>query len=103
MFIYFVDIPDYERSDELCLVCSKADTNIEAKFSFTCDGEPFRLCGTSIFLFFVISCNWDICDHFPAHFIRLLSERSMLHMQVRKEQSNLNLKKCIIFFIELKH
>lgn len=84
MFIYFVD---YQRSDELCLVCSKADTNIEAKFGFACDGEPFRLCGTIIFLFFVVSCNWDICDHFSAHFSRLLSERLMVHMQAIKEQS----------------
>lgn len=45
-FIYFVDIPDYERSDNACLVCSKADTILEAKLSFTCDDEPFRLCGT---------------------------------------------------------
>lgn len=71
MFIYFVDIPDYERSDELCLVCSKADKNIEEKFSFARNGEPFILCGTIILLFFVVSCNWDICDNFSAHFIRL--------------------------------
>lgn len=80
MFIYFVDIFDYERLDELCLVCLKVDINIEVKFSFICDGEFFRLCGISIFLFFVILCNWDICDYFFVYFIRLFSERLMVYM-----------------------
>uniref|UniRef100_A0A8W8NM25 WSC domain-containing protein n=1 Tax=Magallana gigas TaxID=29159 RepID=A0A8W8NM25_MAGGI len=55
--VYIEYIPDYERSDELCLVCSKADTNIEAKFSFACDGESFRLCdvvGVTVSLFVAV-------------------------------------------------
>lgn len=39
----------YKRSDGICLVCSKANTNSDAIFStFGCDGEQFALCGNNV-------------------------------------------------------
>lgn len=45
---------NYKRSDGICLVCSKANTNSIANLSaFECDGEHFGLCGKiCIFIMF---------------------------------------------------
>lgn len=46
-FFYFVDAMEYKTSDGFCFVCSKADTDLDAKLrAFNCDKEPFALCGT---------------------------------------------------------
>lgn len=62
------------------MVCSKADTHLEAKLSFGCDKEPFGLCGTIN----IVLYNRNVLNHFFAFVIITRLKTKGAHVNHKK-------------------